>query len=69
MEDNFCTDCGSKLAHYQRDKYDPISGEKLIAKRCENIYCERGCSSMTGHAKWSCWRNKCLGCGYSIQDY
>lgn len=58
MEYNFCRDCGSKLQHYQIDKYDPMTGEKLVSKQCQNLSCECGCSNMTGHARWSCWRNK-----------
>ena len=68
-ERKYCRECGSELQTLNSGKFDQYTGEKVTYKACTNAWCEDGCGNVTGHKNWSCWRNKCLDCGYSVQDY
>jgi hypothetical protein len=68
-ERKYCRECGSKLQIVLGTRFDQYTGEKITFKSCVNLKCQDGCGNVTGHSKFSCWRNKCLGCGFVQIDY
>lgn len=68
-EIKYCRECGSELQTLTGKKFDQYTGERFTYKSCVNLKCEDGCGNITNHNNWSCWRNKCLDCSYSVQDY
>jgi len=65
----YCRECGAEKKKYFTGKFNEETGKKVNSFHCENTRCEYGCGNVTGHQHWSAWRNKCMDCGYSVQDY
>lgn len=65
----YCSECGEVKKPKETGKFNTITGAKETRLVCFNLKCQDGCGEITGHSNWSCWRNKCLNCGYKQTDY